>query len=266
MVEVKKVLALIILISLISCSLVCNLFHEPELMNMQIFRQSGTRANDTVNYTQLCLDFYNLEYGADNNTVASSSLRTTVETGVNYSIVVIRHTLEDGRINHTIVSVNHETQHIEFGDRQIQRDYQEYVANLPRPYPKTDQYTRQLLLFHFSELPSIDDAKDLDYVCIVYFSANISDYEELMDGLNNSGYSVNRTEMYDYAVIVSVDNVSLHDYLRIADENYVIHGSLVNIQPHDEEVSKSFILIFVGVILAVLIGGVLIMAIRMSKQ
>ena len=87
---------------------------------------SGTRANDTVNYTQLCLDYIRTEYDNNNISLLNTDERITEETGVNYTVVTVSWLLEDGGLEYEIVSIeqyNKLLYHIYY----IENDCIEYV-------------------------------------------------------------------------------------------------------------------------------------------
>lgn len=191
---------------------------------------SGTRANDTVNYTQLCLDYIRTEYDNNNISLLNTDERITEETGVNYTVVTVSWLLEDGGLEYEIVSINHLTLNIEIGTDQIDEDYDMYVSMLSPPYNKMNWYSRGIFIDHFGSFPSLSVTQDSDYYCSGYLSVYDENVTLFTQELNASFEHVewNITDHFELAGVtqIHIKDACLYDFLVVLNISYARSGFL----------------------------------------
>ena len=184
----------------------------------------GTRANDTVNYTQMALDFVEEHYpNKTYEVVSNSTIIPYRETGISYEYVVIDIIPgEDSPEDSVGVTVRHDTLNTEFGQEQYMKDYNEYWDNLPNYYKKMWKEGRVIILEYYGYYPEINDPALETYNAsfIIYYEITSQTLLTSFMEENNFVYSIKNTTTGSPYLIT---NLSLNNILLIANQTYVQH-------------------------------------------
>jgi len=197
----------------------------------------GTRVDDTVNYTQMALNFVGEYYPDKNCSVFNSSVRIPYsETGFSYQQIEIDITPgASSPFDTVIVTIRHDTLNIEFGHAQYIQDYEEWYDLLPAYYKKMDSDYRRQIVENFGYLPPVTDTSSESYranFTIYYAQANQSAVISYLKA-NKQNYSIVETNFNNGSYIIA--NMSLQGCLLTANQSYVQQvgiNAIINFNPY----------------------------------
>jgi hypothetical protein len=225
---------------------------------------------ESTKYTQMCLDFIQKHYPDETISFYSSNERGTSETGAKYTVVTVYLVPSTNSI---VASVNYATNHIEFGQGQIYRDYQEYINSLPRPYQKMDRESRTIIKKEFGYFPIIEEVETLNYRCKVTFFVHATNLSKLTDAINATGETY--SDIYDLGPFNGIEtrevdaNLTFYHVLMLTNESFVKGVWLWDITPYTIEEKRElvdFLLILIIAVLLIVVAIQSFILFRMRKK
>jgi hypothetical protein len=225
---------------------------------------------ESTKYTQMCLDFIQKHYPDQNVTLEVDREHITFETGAKYTVVKSKLMPSKQTI---VVSVNHATNHIEFGKGQIYQDYQEYINSLPKPYQKMDRESRTIIKKEFGYFPTIEEVETLNYRCKVTFFVHATNLSKLTDAINATGETY--SDIYDLGAFNGIEtrevdaNLTFYHVLMLTNESFVKGVWLWNITPYTIEEKYDIVnavLISIIAVLLIVIAIQSFILFRMRKK
>ena len=236
--------------------------HDSREFSIDNYMQFGTRQNDTVNYTQLCLDFIQENY-PDKTIERYNSYIEGPDRETEFTYTVITAHLYPGETpsgDPVQVSIRHDTLNIEFGTEQINTDWEVYYIALPIYYKKINNIGRQNIIFKIGYLPMIDNPIAMNYSADVTFFCS---------PMNQSKIIMKFQEMeldyyFEYEGEIEINdtiiaNITLGDILALSNENYVEGTYFLSIWPYEKPLDDyNSLKLFVEIIIvvSVLIVGI----------
>jgi len=237
--SISKVLVTVLIVSLFPIGCASTAKDSPDKYVFPTHNLE-TRANETVNYIQMALDFVQEYYPNKTYEIFNNSTWTPYpETGYQYEQIEIDIIPGNNSPEDTIlVTIRHDTLNIEFGQEQYIRDYEDWYNLLPGYYKKMNSDYRKRIVDIFGYLPLITDAVSESYqtnFTIYYTQANQSVVISYLQA-EKQNYSIIKTPYNNSSYIIA--NMSLQKCLLAANQSFIQQvgiNTIIDFKPYTIE-------------------------------